>query len=137
MPIIIDASVALSWLFADEFSPASEDLLERSANMGVVVPAHWPLELANGALMGERRKRVKPAETARWMLQIGALEAQLDPDTGRNALGQLLPVARAHGLTLYDAAYLELGVRCGSPLATFDKRLAKAARNLDLVVLGE
>ena len=37
-------------------------------------------------------------------------------------------IGRQHGLTAEDATYLELAMRLGAPLASFDQHLAKAAR---------
>jgi len=48
---------------------------------------------------------------------------------------QVLPLAREHRLSSYDAAYLELALRTGLPLATLDVALEKAANALGLVVL--
>ena len=39
----------------------------------------------------------------------------------------ILKMARAHRLSMYDAAYLELAVRESIPLATLDEKLASAA----------
>jgi predicted nucleic acid-binding protein len=39
-----------------------------------------------------------------------------------------MPLAKLRGLTIYDAAYLELAVRKGLPLATLDRVLLKAAK---------
>jgi predicted nucleic acid-binding protein len=47
----------------------------------------------------------------------------------------LLP--RRHGLTLYDAAYLELAMRASLPRATLDKQLRRAAKNAGVKCLPE
>src|SRR5947207_11889830 len=49
----------------------------------------------------------------------------------------LMALTRQHRLTVYDAAYLELALREGVPLATLDSSLAAAARAEGVVVLGE
>lgn len=49
---------------------------------------------------------------------------------------ETLWLARAERLTTYDAAYLELAMRLGMPLATKDEALAAAARRLGVSVLG-
>lgn len=38
-----------------------------------------------------------------------------------------LLLARKHGITVYDAAYLELAIRRGLPLGSRDSELRKAA----------
>jgi hypothetical protein len=63
MAFIIDASAALSCRFEDEATPWTESLLDRvEGGEQVVVPAHWPLEIANGLLMARRRNRVIDAQ---------------------------------------------------------------------------
>jgi predicted nucleic acid-binding protein len=137
MGFIIDASVALSWLFADEFTPAAEALLKQANDNAVFGPSHLWLEISNGALMGERRGRVESSQTILWLGQIAALGISIDRGNPSLGLDGLLPIARLHGLTVYDAAYLELAARLRLPLATFDKRLASAARNVGVEVIGD
>lgn len=50
--------------------------------------------------------------------------------------GQTLTIAMAHNLTIYDAAYLELAIRRSLPLATLDRKLARAARAEGVEVIG-
>ena len=50
---------------------------------------------------------------------------------------QVLTLARRHRLTVYDAAYLELALREGLPLATLDEALASAARAETVLLIGE
>nr|WP_200892550.1 type II toxin-antitoxin system VapC family toxin [Aliterella atlantica] len=71
------------------------------------------------------------------MLQ--SLLIQVDLATDANALGTTLMLGRQEGLAAYDAAYLELALRLGLPLATIDTRLAEAASRcgVDLVVVDE
>lgn len=135
MAIVIDASMTLSWHFADEDSAVGRRLLTRAIEEGVVVPAHWPAEVANGVLTGERGKRADLASAARLPMLIEQLRVELDREGGDAALSAVLPLARATGLTIYDALYLELAERRGLPLATFDGDLAKAARKAGVEVL--
>ncbi len=59
----------------------------------------------------------------------------MDDEGADNALDRILPLARAHGLTFYDAMYLELAGRRGIALATFDDPLGDAARSVGIPVL--
>ena len=136
MALVLDASVALSWLFADEFTPDTESLLHRVVDEKVVVPGHWKAEVANGALTGERRGRVSRERTSAWILQLADLDLESDRHGTDAALSAILPLARSHRLTIYDALYLELAERRGMPLATFDADLAAAARSVGIEVLG-
>jgi predicted nucleic acid-binding protein len=48
----------------------------------------------------------------------------------------VLDLARGQRLSAYDAAYLELAMRLGIPLATKDRALSDAATRLGVAVLG-
>jgi predicted nucleic acid-binding protein len=51
----------------------------------------------------------------------------VDDQTRSHAFGDTVHLARSHGLSAYDAAYLELAMRRGLPLATLDAKLRSAA----------
>lgn len=136
MPLVLDASVTLSWLFIDELTDESLRLFRLTRQDSVVVPGHWMAEIANGALVGERRKRVSSSQTSIWASRLGDLDLESDRHGTDAALSAILPLARSHRLTIYDALYLELAERRGMPLATFDADLAAAARSVGIEVLG-
>lgn len=127
-PIVLDCSVAVSWCFADEASAAGDALLRRLAADGAVVPGLWFLELANVLLGGVRRGRISHAELRAFLGQLERLPVAEDAETGGRAFGETLALAAAQDLTAYDAAYLELAMRRGLPLATRDTALVRAAR---------
>lgn len=130
--VVLDASVALSWCFADEASPAGDALLRRVASDGALVPALFPLEVGNVLLGAERRGRITPAGSARFLSLLEALPIEVDAHTAARATREVLLLARAHGLSSHDAAYLELAARTGAPLATRDRALTAAAAALGL-----
>lgn len=135
---VLDCSVTMAWFFADEATPATDQLLD-GLNQGgrALVAQHWPLEVGNTLLMGERRKRCSAAEAAGFLAILGSLTIDADPATGANATSATLTLARSHGLTLYDGAYLELAMRTNLPLATLDKELRSAARKVGTKCLPE
>lgn len=95
--------------------------------MHAVAPALWPLEVANAVLMGERRQRSTEAQAAKWLGNLSSLPITVDDETAARAWSDVLRLARAHRLSAYDAAYLELALRRGLPLATLDDQLKAAA----------
>ncbi len=136
MAFVLDASVALSWLFADEESEAGEEIAQLAFADQAVVPNHWYVEVMNGLVRGERRRRTSPADAAPFLDRLADMEIRADElDTAR-IVQVLLPLARAHRLSVYDAAYLELAGREGLPLATLDESLAAAARLIGVNVIG-
>ena len=136
MSLILDASMALSWYFADEQTDAADTILDRVAEQGAVVPSLWRLEVANALQVSVRRKRFDMAFRNRALLQLSQLNIAVDPDTDTNAWSATLKLSDQFQLTLYDAAYLELAQRRALPLASLDRPLRKAAGTLGIELLG-
>lgn len=135
--LVLDASFALTLVLPDEAHPkTAEHLAVVGAMRPVWVPALWRLETVNSLLMAERRGRFAPEEVRSMLELLESLRARVDPYTARRAAGRTLEVARRHRLTLYDATYLELAVRRGLALASFDKAMIRAARAEGVAVLG-
>lgn len=132
---VLDCSVAISWF--EENSVEGDEmkrLREQVRSRGAVVPALWHLEFSNALAMAERRGKIT-AEELGSIAQIAKkwpITTETDYD---RALNEVLNLARKEFLTTYDAAYLELAMRREIPLATLDKKLAKAAANNGVVVL--
>jgi predicted nucleic acid-binding protein len=134
--LVIDASTALGFLMPDEQAPKAVEALE-ALEQGVptFVPSHWPLEVANGLLIAERRRRTSHADVSEALHVVLSLPIEIDSETTRQVPGQTLAAARQYGLTVYDAVYLELAMRLGATLATSDAELAHAARTAGVAVL--
>jgi predicted nucleic acid-binding protein len=131
--IVLDASVAVAWCFEDERTPFTEGVLDLlSAGTEVLAPAIWPFEVANALLVAEQRKRITVAQVTALLRRIAGLPISVEPIEPLRAFEQVLSVARQQNLTEYDAAYLELALRTGLPLATLDGKLKQAARSVDV-----
>lgn len=124
---VLDGSVTMAWFFKDETVAYAEAVEDSLAGAEAVVPALWPLEIVNTLVVGERRKRSTEAQAATWLSYLRALPIAVDDETALRAWGDTLSLARAHQLSAYDAAYLELALRRSLPLATLDERLKEAA----------
>jgi predicted nucleic acid-binding protein len=124
---VVDCSVTLAWCFHDEKDPYADAVAAGFPAVQAFVPSLWPLEVANALLMGERRKRSTQADTASWLAFLNSLPISVDDETTTRAWGDTLNLARSHNLSAYDAAYLELALRRGLPLATLDNRLKAVA----------
>jgi predicted nucleic acid-binding protein len=136
MSLVLDPSLALSWYFEDERTPATDALLDRVVDEGAAVPGLWRLEIANGLRSAIRRKRIDKVFRDRAIAQLARLPITVDPDTDRYAWTTTIQLADRFGLTPYDAAYLELAQRLTLPLATLDEQLRAAAAELGVVLLG-
>jgi predicted nucleic acid-binding protein len=139
MPFVLDASVALSWLFEDELADAEQATLASLRAIeqdSALVPAFWPLEVANGLHRAERRSRVTNADVIAFRSRLAVLSIRMDELTADYALGPLIGVARRYNLSVYDASYLDLAMRDGLPLATLDRALERAAREAGVELLA-
>ena len=133
--IVVDASVTLAWCFGDEESSYANAVLDRVVNEGATAPAHWPLEVANALIAAERRSRIDEEGIADASRLLDRLGIEIVPVELMTATWSVLDTARAHALSAYDAAYLDLARFRGIPLATLDEKLRGACRStsVDLV----
>ena len=129
--------MAMAWCFADESTPETALIQDRMASEAAVVPGHWFLEVANVLAMAEKRKRILPDDAQQFLQLLSLLDIQVDDEAARRAFDHILPLARRHSLTSYDAAYLDLAIRRQLPLASLDDDLRQAAVRLGLAVLGK
>jgi predicted nucleic acid-binding protein len=133
---VLDNSIVMAWSFEDETDEYAEAVLDRLVSSRAVVPVLWPLEVANALLMGERRSRSTEAETIKWTAILKSLPIVIDGEANAHAWSDTLYLARGHGLSAYDAAYLELAIRRALPLATIDKKLELAAEAVGVALFG-
>jgi predicted nucleic acid-binding protein len=132
---VLDCSIAMTWCFEDEASPDADRLLDRLRDDGAIVPMLWFWEVANVLNAAVRRGRLAPGEVPPRLRLLSALPIEVDAEGAARAWRETLMLAQAHGLTAYDAAYLELALRHGAELATLDKDLRAAASGLGVKVV--
>ena len=122
--IVVDASVSAAWFLPDESTPFTEAALQTTADSDVWVPSLWLLEIGNLLLNAQRRRRINEAKRRELVAAASALRLRIDREPV--AMDVLDMLAARHGLTTYDAVYLELALRRALPLATQDKLLRAA-----------
>ena len=133
---VLDTSVTVAWCFSDEGTRFTEGVLDMmAADSEALVPSVWPLEVANALVTAERRKRISVAQASAFLMRLSGFSISIDPIRMDRAFNQILYNARERKLTAYDAAYLELALREGLPLATIDRDLRHAANSLGLPLL--
>jgi predicted nucleic acid-binding protein len=134
--IVVDASVTLAWCFADDRTPAALKVLERlKAGDQALVPAFWSLEVLNSLPVGEKRGRISPDETRAFLGDLVAMSPSFDYASAEQVSGPIQKLCRDHGLTPYDALYVELAMRTKCPLATQDQAQKIAANALHVECL--
>ena len=134
---VLDNSVAMRWLLASN-KPSdrryADSVLKSLADAEAVVPNLWHLEAANVLLSATNRKDIEISAVERFTAQLENLPITVDTLTANQVFGHTMSLAKAYRLSSYDAAYLELALREGLPLATLDKDLFKAARRSDIEI---
>jgi predicted nucleic acid-binding protein len=125
VPFVADNSVVIGWFSRDQATPYTDRLYKRLSRDEVIVPSVWPYEFANALAVLERRRILAAPLADEIVAQATRLVARVDAPPPSPAL--LLALARRHGLSAYDAAYLELAQRLGITLAARDSPLARAA----------
>jgi predicted nucleic acid-binding protein len=134
-PFVLDASATAGWLLEDEADAASEALLDDIRLAYAMVPPHWHVEIANLLRAAERRGRGTPVQIASALAFLDTLPIETDTESLHGLRERALMLSREHGLTAYDAAYLDLAMRLALPLATRDAALRRAASAVGLRVL--
>lgn len=124
---VLDCSLTMAWLFEDESCHMSTRILESLNHAVAVVPTIWPLEVGNVLLLAQRKKRITASKACGFAEALTALPIVIDNTTSKRAMHSVLFLAQERGLTVYDAAYLELAIREEIPLLTLDKELVIAA----------
>ena len=125
--LVVDTSLTLAWYLEDEQNAYADAVLGALADREAVVPPLWPYEVANGLCIAEQRGRTTAPRIQRILALLEPLPIRVDLSAHERAHGEVLALARQEGLTCYDAAYLDLAMREGLPLATLDNQLRTAA----------
>lgn len=123
--IVVDASVAASWLFDDEADAYASTVLDSLGTTDGVAPLLWQFEMRNILLSARRRNRITQKEMANRLAGLAAIPLRLDGDAD---LDHAFALADRHRLSYCDALYLELTLRLSARLASLDAALVKAAK---------
>ena len=132
---VLDNSVAMRWLLESNKianQEYAEKVLKSLTVNGAFVPSLWHLEATNVLLGAEKREEITIGEVEGFISQLENLPIQVDPLTAHQSFSRTLALGRAYNLSSYDAAYLELAIREGMPLASLDKNLIKAAKKSEV-----
>lgn len=127
--LVLDASVAMCWLFEDQATAYTDSILDRLAGgQQARAPAIWPFEIGNVLVVAERRKLITPAQSAAFLAATSELPIRTAHNGVDRAVREVFEIARRYRLSVYDASYLELAMRESLALATVDEPLRAAAR---------
>jgi len=121
MPVrVVGASVLGAWCFRESQAPEALSLIEGAQ-------LHAPVLLAYELTSIARRKAVAYPDQVNALAEALQTALSLDIDWRGVAHDAVFRLALQAGLTAYDASYLYLARALGASLATFDRRLGRAA----------
>ena len=123
MSSVIDASIVSSWCFPDEETDYTKAVFSSAVN--TVAPRLWAYEVRNSVLMGLRRGRIAKPDGEQFLVSLNELKVRLTEPTSYD---DVFSLAQERGLTVYDAAYLNLAMHERLPLASLDRQLLRAAQ---------
>jgi predicted nucleic acid-binding protein len=126
---VLDNSVVMRWLFgdgSDADQTYAHQVLDAIAKGMALVPSLWGLEVANAIVRAESKRLLTEARSAEFVGLLQKMNIQVDSKNHFQTMTDTLQLARRYGLSSYDAAYLELALREGLPLATLDQKLRNA-----------
>ena len=127
--LVLDCSATLPWIFGSEATPATERLLDKiAAGAKAWVPSLWHLEVGTVLLGAQRKSRINKAGIEKFFGTLAMFDIEVDHKTAGLAWSKTFSLGESFGLTVYDAAYLELALRKGLPLASLDEKLVAAMR---------
>ena len=132
MAVVIDTSVAVAWFVPSQAGSYADRIARRVRHEALVVPSLWEVEFGNVMTTLLRRKLLARHQVASVLAKAERLDLTVDRDVATARV--LFTLAEQHGISAYDAAYLELAVRRGLPLATRDTSLARAARSAGVLL---
>lgn len=131
MEFVLDNSVSMRWFFGDgssEEQTYAQRVLASIRNAIVWAPGIWCLEVANVIGRAESKHGFSEARSVEFTQALHQLNIQIDHATCFHVINDTLHLGRRYKLSAYDAAYLELALRKGYPLATLDDGLEKAIK---------
>ncbi len=126
-PVVVDASVTISWCIADEATEISDRMLVTASRRGMVVPVIWWLEVTNIMVLGRRRNRVTEADWDDLESTMAKFDVETDQFDSSRIVNAAARMSSEFRLSVYDACYLELAFRRKLPLMTMDKMLISAS----------
>jgi predicted nucleic acid-binding protein len=127
---VLDASVVLTWCFPDENAGLAQHVAHRfKQGDTALAPSFWPHEVLNALLAGEKRKRISKEMIRSFLDDLAVLPVTLEQIPAGIVFDRVQSLSRKHGLTAYDAAYLDLALENGLALATLDEALVRACKN--------
>ena len=127
----------MRWLFGNAVTPLAEDVIERMLEGAIAhVPVLWLYEAVAVITKAQRTGGVSQEDAHAFIEDLRSLEIVVDFEGATQVFFEVRRLAYEYRLSGYDAAYLELSIRKGLPLATLDADLRRAAVAAGVSLVG-
>lgn len=128
--LVLDNSVTMRWCFKDTNLAYADRILQQVTAGEAFVPIIWLYEVSSVLTKAQRDNILAPAKADAFLAQLNSLTITKDLESADRIFTDVGRLALTHGLTVYDAAYLELAIRKHLPLATLDNELIRACKSI-------
>ena len=132
--------LAVSWCFPGdpvEDTRYSRHILALLTTHDAIVPEIWAFEVANSIFVSfTKRKRITEQQIEEYLQRLKALPISAEVRDLWSTV-DLESASRRWNMTSYDAAYLDLAIRKGLPLATTDDGLKTAAEAEGIEIMSQ
>lgn len=133
--IVLDASLAIEWLFDQSPQLAFTDIDNALSGSAVIVPCHWPLEISNTLRPDLRDNKLSISDFHVIMERLDRLAIQVQPPIDLDEIGPLSRFAVTYNLTSYDAAYVQLAFQQQATLGTLNRAMRRTAARLKIPLI--
>jgi predicted nucleic acid-binding protein len=129
MEIILDASAIMAFIIEE---PERELVIRQTEGAVMVSPNMVRYEIANGLTKMVRKQVIEKERMMnafKYFEKIPIRKIQIDME-------RALEIAWEYKIYAYDACYLESAKRLDLPLLTFDRKMARIGKELDIKIFG-
>ncbi len=133
---VLDSSMSLTWCLPGQLNAQAENILKYVKVEGALVPPTWHLEMANVIGLKLRDGNLTDTSADAAIRLLNSLDIATDTQYGQRSVSRYIGEVLRFELAAYDAVYVELALRTGAPLATFDKAMIASARRYGITILG-
>lgn len=135
--IVVDASLFAAWLLDEPGHGPLDDVWHIVSGDAMLVPVHWPHEIANALRRAVRTKRLRVVEVGALAKQVNAFKIAFAQPLSPDEIGGLALEALDHGLSAYDMIYVRIARDRQLRLATIDKAMRNVAHRVRVDLLPE
>jgi predicted nucleic acid-binding protein len=133
--IVVDASLVIALILREDNVNEAASVYGALQIDLLIVPAHWPAEIANALWANQQRDRIPPGKIDVILEDVFSFKPIIDAPPSGERIASLIQFAETEKLTVYDAIYVQLALTRDASLATIDTDMRACARRLNIPLL--